>query len=39
MAYVFTKGESYRDDWTTWTKYKKYGTCNPKEIAKLQNKK
>lgn len=34
MAIAFTKGENYRDDWTSYRRYVKYGTCN---INKIRN--
>jgi len=34
MAKVFSMGQTYRDDWTSWTKYQKYGTCYNYQIKK-----
>ena len=39
MSIAFQKGEEYRDDWTSYNKYKKYGTCIPSKIRQLQSKK
>lgn len=34
MARAFKEGEEYRNDWSSWNKYKKYGTCYNYEIRK-----
>lgn len=33
MSMAFQKGESYRDDWSSYRRYAKYGTC---DIAKIR---
>lgn len=38
MARAFQEGEEYRNDWSSWNKYKKYGTCYNYEIRKLNKK-
>lgn len=35
MAFVFTQGEEYRDDWTSYVRYVKYGTCDINKIRLL----
>lgn len=35
MAIAFTKGESYRDDWSSYRRYIKYGTCDIAKIRKM----
>lgn len=39
MARAFAEGEQYRDDWSSWNKYKKYGVCFNYQIRKIQAKK
>lgn len=39
MARAFQAGEEYRNDWSSWNKLQKYGTCYNHEIRKLANKK
>lgn len=36
MARAFAEGEEYRNDWSSWNKYKKYGTCYNHEIRKMK---
>lgn len=36
MARAFAEGEEYRNDWSSWNKYKKYGTCYNYEIKKIK---
>lgn len=38
MSWAFSKGESYRDDWSSYNRYKVYGTCQVKKIKELANK-
>lgn len=38
MARAFAEGESYRDDWSSWNKYKVYGVCFNYQIRKLKTK-
>lgn len=35
MAIAFTKGEEYRDDWTSYRRYVQYGTCDVAKIRKM----
>ncbi len=35
MAIAFTKGEEYRDDWTSYRRYATYGTCDIAKIRKM----
>lgn len=39
MARAFKEGEEYRNDWSSWNKLQKYGTCYNHEIRKLASKK
>jgi len=36
MSWAFAQGEKYRDDWTSYNRYKKYGTCKVSEIRKIE---
>jgi len=36
MSWAFSQGEKYRDDWTSYNRYKKYGTCKVSEIKKIE---
>lgn len=36
MARVFQEGEEYRNDWSSWNKYKKYGSCFNYQIKKIK---
>ena len=35
MAFVFTQGEEYRDDWSSYRRYVTYGTCDIAKIRKM----
>ena len=35
MAIAFTKGENYRDDWSSYRRYVTYGTCDIAKIRKM----
>ena len=35
MSWAFTKGESYRDDWTSYNKLIRYGECNNAKLKAM----
>lgn len=35
MSWAFTKGEQYRDDWTSYNKLKRYGECNNAKLKAM----